>query len=274
MTDDNRKPSTEELYAVAISNGTGHLDMILAAGLQRHILGAQLLRLRVEYDQVRAGLERAGQIAPSAQQAVSAMRRDIDRLKARAATLGASRDADQRAEANELLRKAADKAAELEAVDRRTPAEVQSARAFVLLGLSTLAEAKREIGALALRMGTKRNMPTEVTMRLAGRVLDVWLDETCHRCDGTGLLGSRYQGDTVRQCTTCKGTGHRRDILGDSLQQTRFAGDLLAEIQRQVAAAAAGIKAARISTQAPGRQLHPDLARRLAELRGEAAAAD
>lgn len=255
---ENDKPTIEELYASAISEGVGFERLVLAAGLQREIVGTTLLRLRVEYDQARQALERAGEIAP----------RRIDEarhLRAHAAKLQRLGGLD---DAEALIREA-------DAIQARTPHEVRSAHAFIMVGLTTLAEAKQQLGALAVRMGAKpgRKLAPEVSLRLAGRVLDVWLDEVCHKCDGTGRLGNRFAGDRERECPACKGSGHRREILGDSRAQSDFARDLFAEVQRQVAAAASGIKAAlfRESEAAP---IHPELALRLDELRGEQAAAD
>ena len=258
MTDENQRPGIEELYAAAVAAGVPD-RLILAAGLQRERVGVMLLRLRAEYDTIRGELERAGQIAPRGLERARALRQQAEKAQ----KLGMHDDA-------------AALIAEADAIQRRTPAEVMSARAVILVSLTTLHAAKQELGALAVRMGAnpKRTLAPAVSLRLAGRVLDVWLDETCHRCDGTGILGSRYQGDAERQCPTCKGTGHRRDILGDSLQQTRFAGDLLAEVQRQVGAAAAGIKAAIHADSGPAAEIHPELRRRLAELRGVEASAD
>lgn len=255
---DNQKPTIEELYAVAISSGTGFDRLVLAAGLQREIVGAMLLRLRVEYDQVRKDLERAGEIAPRRIEEARELRQRAQRLQKH----------EHWAAAEALI-------IEAEKIQARTPHEVQSARAFILLDLTTLAEAKQQLGALAVRMAAKpsRALAPEAALRLAGRVLDVWLDEVCHKCDGTGRLGNRFAGDRERECPACKGSRHRREILGESRAQTEFARDLYAEVQRQVAAAASGIKAA-LFRENEAKPLHPELARRLADLRGEQAAAD
>jgi hypothetical protein len=65
MTDEPQKPTIEEQYAVALSNGA-HSRVVLAAGMQRDRVGVLLIRLRAEYDAARGEMERAGQIAPSA----------------------------------------------------------------------------------------------------------------------------------------------------------------------------------------------------------------
>ena len=283
MTEENQKPSIEEQYAVALANGA-QSRVVLAAGLQRERAGVLLLRLRAEYDAARGEMERAGQIAPSAAGRI----RDLQREESRQAALAKRLDALALAEtdlvkrgntagaAHDAWKACADLAAEIASIQRRTPAEVMSARAVILVSLTTLHDARQELGALAVRMGAnpKRGLAPAIAMQLAGRVLDVWLDQTCHRCDGTGKLGNRFQGDVERDCPTCKGSGHRRETMGEDEKGRMFARDLYAEVESQVAAAAAGIRAAIHAEAEPGKPIHPELARRLAELRGEQAAAD
>lgn len=258
MNEPNQKPSIEEQYAVALSCGA-QSSVVMAAGLQRDRAGVLLLRLRAEYDAVRGELEQADQIAPRGLDRARVLRQEAERLKR----------AERWHEAEALI-------LEAEAIQPRTKAQVKTAHAVILVALTTLSGARQELGALAVRMGAnpKRGLEPAIALQLAGRMLDVWLDETCHKCDGTGGIGNRYAGDRERECTACKGSGHRRDILGDSLKQTLFARDLFAEVQRQVAAAAAGIKAAIHADSGPSKPMHPELARRLAELRGVDAAAD
>ena len=175
---------------------------------------------------MRGDLERAGQIAPQR----TAQARDLVRRAAMAERLkeyGTAAVLKQRAEE----------------IRERTPAEVLSARAFILMGLKTLHDGKQRFGAFAIALGLqpKRNIKPEVARILAGQVLDVWLDPTCHTCDGTGHVGNVYAGETRKQCDTCAGSGHRRDIIGRNPAERIFACDLLAELQRRVAAAAGGM---------------------------------
>ena len=225
--DPNARPTIGERYNIAVGNGSGQERMILAAGMQHERLGAVLLRLQAEYDIVREELERAGQIAPQ--------RTEQARELARLATL-AERLKDYGAAA--ALK---DRAIELRA---RAAGEVLSARAFILMGMKTLHNAKQQWGAFAIGLAAqpKRGVRADAALKLAGRVLDVWLDPICHTCDGTGTVGNRYAGENERQCSACLGSGHRRDVLGNRPSERKFAGDLLAELQRRVASAAGGIK--------------------------------
>lgn len=227
MTDDpNARPSLSERYGVAVSSGTSLDHMILAAGMQHERLGAVLLRLQSEYDAVKGDLERAGQIAPQR----TAQARD---LMARAKLAERLKDYG----AAEVLKQ---RAAEIR---ERTPDEVLSARTFILMGLKTLHDCKQRFGAFAIGLAVqpKRGIRPDTASILAGQVLDVWLDPTCHTCDGTGHVGNAYAGETRKQCDTCGGSGHRRDIVGRNPKERIFARDLLAELQRRVAAAAGGM---------------------------------
>lgn len=263
MNEPNQKPSIEEQYAVALSCGTQR-SVVLAMGLTaRNDLDARavlaLMHLRAEYDAVRSELERSGQIAPN---------RAPDRRALEQRIVVAKRD--DNLDAVESLQLA------LERFEKRTEAEIKTARAVILVALPGLHTARQELGALAVRMGAspKRALSPSVALQLAARVLDVWLDDVCHKCDGTGRIGNRYVGERERECTACKGGGSRRVILGDSLRETAFARDLQAEIDRltklMLSRAAETIHA----DSGPSKPMHPELVRRLAELRGVDAAAD
>ena len=262
MTDDpNASPSLSERYGVAVSSGTGLEHMILAAGMQHERLGAVLLRLQSEYDAAKGDLERAGQIAPQR----TAQARELVRRAALAERL---RDYGA---AEVLKQRAAD-------IRERTPVEVLSARTFILMGLNTLHDCKQRFGAFAIGIGVqpKRNIKPELARIIAGQVLDVWLDPTCHTCDGTGQIGNAYAGETRRQCSTCAGSGHRRDIIGRNPSERLFARDLLAELQRRVAAAAGGMGQAMAPPEAstPDAGELRDMQGRLDNMRAAAAQTD
>lgn len=262
-------PSISERYGVAIGVGV-QSDIVLAAGLQRSLTGALLIRLQAEYDMVRADMEKAGQIMP----------RRVDRAN----NLDAAAKAwdDDAAEAVDVAlagiyrRKAEAAREEAAAIRRRLPAEIVSARAFVLLELKTLRPAKERIAALAIRMAQKRKIEPEAALKLAGRVLDVYLDPMCHHCDGTGKVGNVYAGEAERECRACRGTGTRRDVIGNGPAETTFAAVLMGELQRQASDAARGMRdALRGSDQsAADAAVLATIRQSLGELRSAAAAVD
>lgn len=281
VTGDDR-PTISERYGVAVANGSTKVgarassgDVVLAAAMQRHRLGAAMLRLQAEYDSVRAKLERAGQIRPRTIERGRKLRRQAQQHADAAQRLRGTDDfaaIDHDAAAAKLLREAA------VMLKQRMPAEILSARAFVMLELTTLREASQRLGAVAVRMAArpKRDISAETALSLSGRVLDVQLDALCHHCDGTGRYSTGYAGEIERQCAKCLGTGHRRDTIGHGLRERAFAADLVAELQREISAAAAAM----IGMLGPNAQSGVDAASMrelgewLGELRGERAQSD
>lgn len=229
LDDPNARPSLAERYSIAVGRGTSQQHMILAAGMQHERLGAMLLRLRCEYDNIRGDLERAGEIAPQASSA-------IDNLSRRAEF--AKRLGDFTAAA--ILLEAAG------SLKKRSVAETLTARAIILIGMKSLHATKERFSAFAINLAVqpKRSIKPSIAGAIAGQVLDVWLDPTCHTCDGTGHTGNAYAGEKRRICGTCCGTGHRRDVIGQSQVHRRFATDLFAEVQRRVALASSGMSRA------------------------------
>ena len=287
--DPNERPTIAERYSTALAAGSTRIaarassgDVVLAAALQGNRLGAALLRLQAEYDGVRVNLERAGAIkARNVEHARELLKRAQEYERK-------ARDAEREhlgVEAAVFMRQAQRLHAEALAVPKRTPDEVKSSRVFILIELKTLTEAKQRVGALALAMSEKRKRPIEpeLVLKLAGQVLDVFLDPNCHECDGTGKSGSAYLGEVERQCRVCKGVGHRRDIIGRGVSEVTFAAVLLGELQRQVSAAARGMVVAlsaeqRIHSEADAtddvQAALEQLAHRLADLRSEEADRD
>jgi hypothetical protein len=262
MTDVDDRPTIAERYGLAATAGAPS-DIIAAAGMQSSRLGAMLLRLQAEYDGVRVALERAGQIRPRGIQQAHDLRKEAQDCIARSKAPGIG------VVAESLERRAAVMLAEAERIEeQRTPGEIVSARAFILVELKTLRETKLQVGVLAIKMAKRRGVDPEAAMKLAGRVLDVYLDPICHHCDGTGLIGSNYRGDSGKECDKCKSSGSRRDILGNQLAETMLAADLAAELDRQAKDAARRISAAlAFSAEPASTQTNPELRERLAELR-------
>lgn len=238
MTEVDERPTIGERYASAVGRGANR-DVILAAGMQRSYTGALLLRLVAEYDLVRGDLERAGSIKPRQADRARELLADAERYKA--AAFEAPTDESVTYYANRA------KAATEEAarIMRRQPDEIVSARAFILIELKTLRAAKERVAALALRMAEKRQaVEKTAALKLAGRVLETYLDPVCHHCDGTKKIGNRYAGETERECKPCRGTGTRRDIIGNGPAETTFAAVLFGELQRQASEAASGMRKA------------------------------
>lgn len=100
---------------------------------------------------------------------------------------------------------------------------------LVLSRLKSLSAARDELGRFAVAIATKRlfMQPDTTVYRIAGRVLDVWLDPTCHACEGRGFNGGQYRGEQVIRCGGCRGFGQRRSILGDTAEEKRFSHLLL-----------------------------------------------
>lgn len=255
MTDDNLPPSIGERYGVAIGNGSTSA-VVLAASLQRQRLGALLLRLAAEYDSVRQSLERAGQIparnADAAVQLMAAASDYEDQARGRDDEAEEARERFDDAEvkhhtlrAKQLRTLAARAKQQAEEVRKRSADDIVRARAFILIELKTLAEAKRHVAGLALQMvlkpKTKHPIPRDVAMKLSGRVLDVYLDPMCHVCDGTGRTGSGYLGQTEKPCRFCAGTGQRRDTIGSTTNEMQFAAVLLGELDRRAKSAQSGM---------------------------------
>lgn len=269
MTDTDDRPTIAEVYGLAATCGVP-CDIIAAAGMQSSRLGAMLLRLQAEYDGVRVDLERAGRIQPRSVQEVKSLRRRAKDYLAAADLTDSEITADHLKRQAKLLLSEA-----LQIEERRTPKEIVSAREFIVAQLKTLVETKREVGELAVRMAKKRGIDIEVALKLAGRVLDVYLDPLCHHCDGTGEIGSGYRGESRVECRVCKGSTHRRDILGNQLAETMMAADLLAELQRQASNAAHKIGAALAFSADPvSTEPRADVRERLAELRSPEAERD
>lgn len=107
-------------------------------------------------------------------------------------------------------------------------------RLLVLQQLKSLPAARQELGRYATVAATKRRfmVPDAEVAKLVGRVLDVFLDPVCHKCEGTGRVGEF--GGVRSVCSSCGGTGHRRQCLGIKPAEREFAGFLLASMDAMV----------------------------------------
>lgn len=277
MSDDqSERPTIPERYGVAIGQGSTRVtsrasagDVVLAAAWQKHAVGALLLRLVAEYDSVRGELERAGKIARRAIDQARELLRKGETLK-RAAALEA------RAPTRWLMEERAAEAIEAaNAIQRRTPDEIRSARAFILIELQSLREAREHVATLAWMMSKRHGIDGVAAVRLSGRVLETYLDPICHFCDGVGRTGSGYLGEIGKVCRHCLSVGQRRDVIGNSPAETTFSAVLFGELQRRAASAARGISLALRDGEDPRSAADwPELRDRLNALRSVEAEAD
>jgi hypothetical protein len=112
-------------------------------------------------------------------------------------------------------------------------------KVLALLELKTLRSTKEALGDLALTQATRvrfARADAEV-LKVAGRVLDAFLDPNCPRCDGRGFSGGGRHEQSGPQvlCRPCGGTGKRRGQMGRDDEERRFAGGLLSDIEQKAA---------------------------------------
>lgn len=201
------------------------LDLIHAAGIvaggRRTARGAPdlgilLLRLQAEYDAAKAELQHAQDAARAIEAEAKRIERGGDRID----------DYGTVHTTAELV----------ETYMRRSEGEILTARFLILSQLRTLRQAKESVGAYALILATRTRfmVNNDLVLRLAGKTLDVHLDPTCHKCDGTGMVGSGYQGEASTVCRACGGTGHRRDQIGSEPRSRWFSFTLLGDLQTEM----------------------------------------
>ena len=225
MSDHQDRPTTAEMYARAtgatdLSTGKSDgvrvaIDYLGAAAWSGNDLGHALFRLRSEYEEVHASHVAAERALKERQAVVAKLR------KAKNPKLDA----------------------QARAIEELAVADATAARALILLKLKTLSQAKELLGRHAVRQATKRKFwkPDADVLRLAGRALDVWLDDLCRRCNGTGKYGG-YSGEPHSICKECGGTGKRVHSVGKDDQERQFGQFLLAEMDRVVSDFDAGMR--------------------------------
>lgn len=189
------------------SEQRGDLDYIIAAGLIQNGLGASMYRLQVEYDCVRADHAAAENRMRSLERMAAAERGEDD---------STGKTAEERSK--EIL-----DAAEHDAT---------TAHVLILAQLTSLRESKNLFGEFAILQATKHHFmrPDREALIIAGQVLDAWLNPNCKHCQGRGFNGSTLKGEKPVVCRPCKGSGHRRDLIGKDDTQRRFAARLTLEL--------------------------------------------
>lgn len=213
-----------ERYASALASSNlrmqerqGDLDVIIAAGCLTQSFAAVLMRLRLEYDMMRGEHRMAeNQLRASEQQA--------KRQKDSTSLVGPLALGTSAAERSGQILEDAEKAA-------------HAAHAMILLSMSTLRLAKEMMGHFAIREAArlKFRQPITLILRLSGHVLDVHISPTCRSCQGRGFNGNLLKGERQAPCRPCRGSGSRRDAIGESEGDRLFASQLLMEMDALMA---------------------------------------
>lgn len=211
MNATDERPSIGERYSSAIESSNlklgerrGAVDYVIAAGLVPDGLASTLYRLLVEYDGVRA--EHA---------AAEARMRSLEKMAPH-----------EQGEDDATGKTAAERTLEiLESAER----EALTAHVLILSQLSSLREAKRLFGEYAVVEATRQRFmrPDREALILAGQVLDVFLNPNCKHCGGRGFNGATRRDEPQMWCRPCKGSGHRRDMIGKDAEQRAFASSLM-----------------------------------------------
>ena len=228
MTSVDEPKTVAERYSIAIKSSNlrvsayrfGDADLIIAAGCAPDTLGASLVRLRGEYD----GLKAQHRAAES-------------RLQAQLAE-AQTKTGDRPANPSPLPTPAALTARQKKAAAIKDATNAAlTERALILSHLSGLHSTKAALGRHAVVLATKTRFmrPNRDALILAGRVLDVFLNPNCPHCSGRMFTGGGRHEDSGPQviCRPCGGTGKRRGALGKDDEERRFAGGLLSDIEQK-----------------------------------------
>lgn len=212
------RPTIGERYSSATQ--TSHLwgwdaDLLIAAGLTGDDLPSVLYRLLVEYDRVRAD-HRAAELTLRIRLAEAARQTD-------------DRPAPPNTEPMPSALTGAQKAA---AIMELASGSALTEHRLILFRLRSLRKAKDMFSGFAIDLAEQNRFmqPSHIAVTVSRRVLDVWLRPNCGHCDGRGFNGSVRRGEIQVLCRPCRGSGHRRDSIGENDAERGFASLLLMEI--------------------------------------------
>jgi hypothetical protein len=106
-------------------------------------------------------------------------------------------------------------------------ADSLTARVYTLASMPTLPKVRNMLGDYAVVLATRRSFmaPDAAVLTIAGRALDLWLDPSCHHCDGRGFSGG-YQAPMV-MCGHCHSSGRRTLHFGPRGEEGHQFGRLL-----------------------------------------------
>jgi hypothetical protein len=257
MTTEHDAPSTAELYIRA--QESNHLevdplraraiDRIIAAGWVGDTLGALLYRVLAEYDAVKGekALYEAEAMRLSELHRQALKRRETARKQME----------EECCPSVDQYRAWAAHAEEARQLAAQVRSEITTGRAMVLMRVRSLHDAKQALGRfavihahtsrraqaprmdLAVRyLGVEVRLPMideAVVLKLAGRVLDVFLDGDCPHCQGRGSNGGSHRGEKLELCRPCRGSGKRIDTIGHNHAEQHFAASLAVEMSVRLA---------------------------------------
>jgi hypothetical protein len=215
----DERPTIDERYGLATqatrlvvdARVRGPADMLIAAGWLGNSLGALLLRLRNEYDAVRADHLLALKHWRQARQAIHAELSDT--------FIGPPRK---------------DHWQDFQDLCADGPSAASTAQALILIRLKTLKSTKEALGRYVLIQANRHRFmrPDHEVAALTGLVLDAFLDPTCHHCTGRGFTGG-YAGPTI-PCRPCGESGKRRNTVGKDEHSRQFSRFLLTRLDNLV----------------------------------------
>lgn len=113
---------------------------------------------------------------------------------------------------------------------------------LVLSELKSLPDVRQRFGHHATVYATRWQFmrPDAEVAKVAGRVLDAWLDPICRRCEGAGVTG--LLGGPQPMCRACGGSGRSQRSVGADHEERQFAGRLLADMDYMVSDVEAGMR--------------------------------
>lgn len=209
------KPELDERYARASNSSnlslqervTGDVDMIIAAGWSKNLIGKALLRLRSEYD----GTPKPVQMNPRALDLLSmAIAREQAQLERKPVP----------AEPTEHDRKVA----------REQAAQWLEHEQKLMLGRLKTLPFTRDL----LVTGCRERWKWEDAESKVAAVLMWWLDKTCPRCYGTRFERTGKRG-AAKACSACHGRGERRAPCEDEgAQLAVFLDDCVSRSKAQI----------------------------------------
>lgn len=280
---DPTRPDIEERHAQAIESDDlmvllkrCSVDYLVAAGWVRDGLGADLFRLRVEFDNARADLLQAQRNAADGARAANNLERHATAGAAKAAAEG---DAKKAAAMRRDTERARDNA---KALREATEAAALTARNMILIHLKSLERTSQALHTFAVAFGARsRFYNLDAIHAIVPRALQLWLDPNCPHCRGRGFSGGF--GEPVRLCQECISTGKRINgnpgfRLARSDSGHEFGRALLVEMDRKTERVVQAMKLYLHSSRVPdeewGEAQAQALRQRLADLRSTQAEID